>query len=115
MWIVTWVCVTKLEVTWKPPSSSGILRREFSVKEVFLLRPRLRASEPLGFTTMAKDALGGKGDATHCAGVGFGAIRAGSFLPVKAAGGCKTVARAYFRGRGVCTQYDPKIILGAKS
>ena len=31
-----------------------------------------------------KVALGG-GDATDCAGVGFGAIRAGSFLPVKAA------------------------------
>ena len=43
-------------------------------------------------------ALGG--DATDCAGVGFGAIRAGGFLPVKAAGGCKTVASAYFRGCG---------------
>ena len=39
---------------------------------------------------------------------------AGGFLPVKAAGGCKTVAGAYFRGRGACTQYDPKIVLGAK-
>ena len=27
--------------------------------------------------------------------MGFGAIRAGGFLPVKAAGGCKTVAGAY--------------------
>ena len=58
---------------------------------------------------------GGRGDATDCAGVGVGAIRAGGFLPVKAAGGCKTVAGAYFRGRGVCTQYDPKVILGAKA
>ena len=39
---------------------------------------------------------GGGGDATDCAGLGFGAIRAGGFLPVKAAGGLKTVARAYF-------------------
>ena len=36
-----------------------------------------------------------------CAGVGFGTIRAGGFLPVEAAGGYKTVAGAYFRGRGV--------------
>ena len=55
------------------------------------------------------------GGATDCAGVGFGAIRAGSFLPVKGARGCKTVASAYFRGRGACTQYDPKVILGAKT
>ena len=55
-------------------------------------------------------AGGEGGDATDCAGVGFGAIRAGSFLPVKAARGCKTV-----RGRGACTQYDPKVILGAKT
>ena len=47
--------------------------------------------------------------------VGFGALRVGGFLPVKAAGGCKTVACAYFRGRGACTQYDPKVILGAKT
>ena len=52
---------------------------------------------------------------TGCAGIGFGAIRAGGFLPVKAAGGCKTVAGAYFRGRGACTQYGPKVILGAKA
>ena len=36
------------------------------------------------------------GAATDCAGVGFGAIRAGVFLPVEAAGGYKTVAGAYF-------------------
>ena len=30
-----------------------------------------------------------------CAGVGFGAIWAGGFLPVEAAGGCKTVAGVY--------------------
>ena len=57
----------------------------------------------------------GGGDATDCAGMGFGAIRAGGFLPVKAAGGCKTVASAYFRGRGACTQYHPKVIMGAKT
>ena len=53
--------------------------------------------------------------ATDCAGVGFGAIRAGGFLPVEAAGGYKTVAGAYFRGRGACIQYDPKVIVGAKT
>ena len=52
---------------------------------------------------------------TGCAGGGFGAIRAGGFLLVEAAESCKTVARAYFRGRGACTQYDPKVILGAKT
>ena len=46
--------------------------------------------------------------------MGFGAVRAGGFLPMKVAGGCKTVAGAYFRGRGACTQYHPKVILGAK-
>ena len=70
--------------------------------------------------TSAKKSLGktvalGGGDATDCAGVGFGAIWAGSSMPVKAAGGCKTVAGAYFRGRGACSQYDPKVILGAKT
>ena len=58
---------------------------------------------------------GAGGDATDCAGVGFDAIRAGGFLPVEAAGGYKTVAGAYFRGRGACIQYDPKVIVGAKS
>ena len=58
-------------------------------------------------------AGGGGGDATDCAGVGFGAIRAGGFLPVEAAGGYKTVA--HFRAGGACTQHDPKIILGAKT
>ena len=48
----------------------------------------------------------GGGDATECGGVGFGGVWAGGFLFVKAAGGCKTVASAYFRGRGACTQYD---------
>ena len=57
----------------------------------------------------------GGGDATDCAGVVFGAMRVGALLPMKAAGGCKTVAGAYFRGRGACTQYDPKVILGAKT
>ena len=58
---------------------------------------------------------GGRGDATDYAGVGFGAIRTAGFLPVEAAGGYKTVAGAYFRGRGACSQYDPKVILGAKT
>ena len=53
--------------------------------------------------------------ATDCAGVGFGAIGAGGFLPAEAAGGYKTVACAYFRGRGACTQYDPKVIVGART
>ena len=57
---------------------------------------------------------GGGLEPADCAGVGFGAIRAGGFLPVEAAGGCKTVAGAYFRGRGARTQYDLKVILGAK-
>ena len=60
-------------------------------------------------------APGGGGEATDCAGVGFGAILAGGFLPVEAAGVCKTVAGAYFRGRGACTQHDPKVILGART
>ena len=51
-------------------------------------------------------------EATDCAGVGF---CAGGFLPVKTAGGCRTVAGAYFHGRGACTQYDPEVILGAKT
>ena len=59
--------------------------------------------------------VGGGGEATDCAGVGFGAIRAGGFLPVEAARGYETVAGAYFRGRGACTQYDPKVIPGARA
>ena len=46
---------------------------------------------------------------------GFWRNSGGSFLTVKAAGGCKTVAGAYFRSRGACSQYDPKVILGAKN
>ena len=53
--------------------------------------------------------------ATDCACMRFGAIRAGGFLPVKAAGSYKTVACAYFRGRGACSQYDPKVIVGART
>ena len=58
---------------------------------------------------------GGRGvvDATDCGGVGFVAMRAGDFLRVEADVGHRTVASAYFRGCGACTQYDPKIILGA--
>ena len=33
---------------------------------------------------------------------------------MEAAGGYKTVAGAYFRGRGACTQHDLKVIVGAK-
>ena len=54
--------------------------------------------------TLARQALAktvalgeGGGDATDCAGLGFGAIWAGGFLPVKAARGCKTVAGKYFQ------------------
>ena len=60
-------------------------------------------------------AGGGGVAATDCACVGFGAIRAGGLLPVEAAGGLKTVACAYFRGRGACSQYDPEVIVGAKT
>ena len=59
-------------------------------------------------------AEGGGLDPADCAGVGFGAIRAGGFLPVETAGACKPVTGAYFCGRGACAQYDPKVILGAK-
>ena len=52
---------------------------------------------------------------TDCASLGFGAIRAGGFLPVEAAGGYRPVAGAYFRGRGACIQYDPIVIVGAKT
>ena len=64
---------------------------------------------------LAKTVAPGARDATDCAGVGSGAIRAGSLLPVEAAGGYTTVAGAYFRGRGACSQYDPKVIVGAKT
>ena len=65
--------------------------------------------------SLAKTVALGGGDATDCAGVGSGANRAGGFLLLEAVGGYKTVAGAYFRGRGACTQYDPKVILGAKT
>ena len=58
---------------------------------------------------------GGGGDATDCDGVGFVAIRAGGFLLVETAGGYKTVAGAYFRGRGACAPFDLKVIVGAKA
>ena len=56
---------------------------------------------------------GGRGDGLLRRG--FWRNSGGGFLPVKAAGGCKTVAGAYFRGRGACTQYDPKVIQGANT
>ena len=69
-----------------------------------------------GQNNSGQDSRPGEGgDAADCAGVGFGAIRAGGFLAAEAAGGFETVAGAYFRGRGACTQYDPKVILGAKT
>ena len=43
-------------------------------------------------TSLAR--AGGGLEPADCAGVGFGAIRAEGFLPVEAAGGCKTVAGA---------------------
>ena len=46
---------------------------------------------------------------------GLRAIRAGGVLPTEVAGGYKIVASAYFRGRGACTQHDPKVIVGAKT
>ena len=46
---------------------------------------------------LAKTVVLGGGNATDCAGVGFGASRAGGFLPVEAAGGYKAVASTYFR------------------
>ena len=56
------------------------------------------------------------GDATDCAGVGFGTIRAGGFLPVEAAGGSKTVAGTYFRGRRAFTRYvNSKMSVCAKT
>ena len=56
----------------------------------------------LGQKGFGQDGRAGRGgDPTDCAGVGFCAIRAGGFLPVNGARGCKTVAGAYFRGRGV--------------
>ena len=47
--------------------------------------------------------------------MGFGEILAGGFLPPEAFGGYETAAGAHFRGRGACTQYDPKITVGAKT
>ena len=64
--------------------------------------------------TLAKTvALGGGGDATDALAWGLGQFRQEAFW--KAAGGYKTVAGTYFRGSGACTQYDPKVILGAKT
>ena len=63
---------------------------------------------------LGSEGLGGL-DLADCASVGFGAIWAGGFLPVEAAGGCKTVASAYFGGRGACSQYGPKTIVCVKT
>ena len=79
-------------------------------------------SRGLSWTSAAKKSSGqhsrgheGVVAVTGCAGVRFGAIRAGSFLPVEVTGGYKAVEGAYFRWRGACTQYDPKVMLGAKT
>ena len=53
--------------------------------------------------------------ARHQDGRAGGGGRSGGFWPVEAAGGYKTAASAYFRGRAACAQYDPKVILGAKT
>ena len=58
------------------------------------------------------------GGGGRCDGVcrrGFWRNSGGRFSEVEAAGGCKVVTSAYFRGRGACTQYDAKVILGAKT
>ena len=48
------------------------------------------ASVDFGQKMSGQDGRRGEGgEATDCAGVGFGAIRAGGFLPVKAAAGGK--------------------------
>ena len=68
-----------------------------------------------GQASSGQDSRAGGGAMRRTAPAGFGAIRAGGFLPVEAAGGYKTVAGVYFRGRGACIQYDPKVIVGAKT
>ena len=78
-------------------------------------RCKKRSRRGLSWTSAKKALAKTVALAGVCAGVGFGAIRAGGFLPVEAAGGYKTVAGAYFRGRGACAQYDPKVILCAKT
>ena len=62
-----------------------------------------------------KNGRAGGGGAMRLTAPAWGAIRAGGSLPVEAAGGYKTVASAYFCGRGACAQYDPKVIVGAKA
>ena len=56
---------------------------------------------------------GGRGDGLRLRGVWRSSgVR---FLPAEGAGGYETVAGAYFRCHGACTQNDPKVILGAKT
>ena len=55
---------------------------------------------------------GGAFAATDCACVGFGAIWAGGFLPVEAAGGWKTVACAYFAAAELaCILCRPRVMI----
>ena len=86
-----------------------------------ILRCKKRGKRALSWTSarqaLAKTVALGEGRAMRrtAPAWGFGAIRVGGFLPAEAAGGYKTVAAAYFRGRGACIQYDPKVIVGAKT
>ena len=70
----------------------------------------------LGQASSGQDGRAGGGGAMRRTAPAWGLAQFwGGFLPVEAAGGYKTVAGAYFRGSGVCAQYDPKIIVGAKT
>ena len=59
-----------------------------------------------GQTKSGQDGRVGGGQCDGLRGRGLWRNSGGRFSAVKAAGGCKTVAGAYFRGRGACTQYD---------
>ena len=68
-----------------------------------------KAWQACTFVDFGQASPGQHGGSTEdFAGVGFGAIRAGGFLPVEAARGCKTVAGAYFRGRGALSEQTLK-------
>ena len=53
-------------------------------------------------------------DATDCAGVGLAQFGREVFRPWRPLE-YKTMAGAYSRGCGTCTQYDPKVIVGVKT
>ena len=69
----------------------------------------------LGQASSGQDGRAGGGLRRTALAWGLAQFRAGGFLPVEAVGGYKTVAGAHFRGRGACTQYHPKGIVGAKT